>query len=462
VTANGEESTTLSLVDTENPSQVRSCLAIRWLTAQNHECSLLSGSPLKLGRGADAELRIESGGVSRHHAELVRQGPVFSLRDLGSRNGTFVNGRRVRHAALSEGDVLRLGDAVGVVSRVDPARSKEPPLELAGALFGPDVADLLAQLRLLAPSDLPVAVVGETGVGKESVARALHLLSGREGPFHAVNCAALPTALAEAELFGHRKGAFSGAETAGLGHLRAAQGGTLLLDELADLALPVQAKLLRVLQEKQVIPLGETRPIPLDVRIVGACQQPLDVLVNGKRLRQDLAARLGGATLELAPLRLRRSDTGFFFGYFLRKLSGGRPPRVDPKLLERLLLYAWPNNVRELSLLTQRLLVVHGQEPILKQAMLPQAFGRSEAHPSTPPGSEADGGEALSTPEDRNQHDLRLLREALAACDGNVSRAAVKAGISRQRAYRLMTGPGSSEAEPPLEDGADGAHGTRT
>jgi transcriptional regulator with PAS, ATPase and Fis domain len=380
---------------------------------------------------------------------------VFSIRDLQSRNGTFVNGRRVQHAALSEGDVVRLGDAVGVVARVDPTRASEPPFELGGALFGPDQADQLAQIRLLAPSELPVVVVGETGVGKESAARALHALSGRTGPFHAVNCAALPTALAEAELFGYRKGAFSGADVASVGHLRAAHGGTLLLDELAELALPVQAKLLRALQEKTVTPLGETRPLPLDARIVGACQQHLEALVAGKRLRQDLAARLAGATLELLPLRARRSDTGYLFGYFLRQFSGGRPPRVDAKLLERLLLYGWPNNVRELSQLTQRLLVLHGEEPLLKQSMLPEALGRSEPSKQDAPLTES------MPAADRNEHDLRLLRRALAECDGNMSRAASRIGISRQRAYRLMAGKSPAEPESDAEDDADGAPGTR-
>ncbi|HYQ17850.1 MAG TPA: sigma 54-interacting transcriptional regulator, partial [Polyangiaceae bacterium] len=217
---------------------------------------------------------------------------------------------------------------------------------------------------------------------------------------------------------------------------------------------------LRVLQEKQVTPLGETRALPLDVRIVGACQQSLGALVASKRLRQDLAARLAGATLELPPLRARRSDAGYFFGYFLRKFSGGRPPRVDAKLLERLLLYSWPNNVRELALLTQRLLVMHGQEPVLKQSILPEVFGRSEAEANGSPVSGPPPGSV--PPEDRNQHDLRLLCAALEACEGNISRAALKAGISRQRAYRLMAGQGASQAELELEDAADGAHGTRT
>ncbi len=162
-----DENTTLSLVRTGNPNQARACLAIRWLSASSHDCTLLTGSQLTLGRGAEADLRLESGGVSRKHAELVRQGPVFSIRDLESRNGTFVNGRRIRHAALSVNDVVRFGDAVGVVARVDPDRI-ESPVELAGALLGPDVADLLAQIKLMAPSDLPAVIVGETGVGKRA------------------------------------------------------------------------------------------------------------------------------------------------------------------------------------------------------------------------------------------------------------------------------------------------------
>jgi DNA-binding NtrC family response regulator len=453
VTASEEESTTLSLAGTDNPSQARACLVIRWVAA-SHACSLLTGSQLTLGRGADADLRLDSTGVSRRHAELVRQGPVFSVRDLQSRNGTFVNGRRIEHAALSEGDVLRLGDSIGVVARVEPERANEPPVELDGALFGPDLAEQLAQIRVIAPSDLPVVVLGETGVGKESAARALHSLSGRCGPFHAVNCAALPTGLAEAELFGYRKGAFSGADGASVGHLRAAQGGTLLLDELAELPLATQAKLLRVLQEKQVTALGETRPTALDVRIVSACQQPLAELVAVKRLRQDLAARLAGTTLELKPLRARRSDIGYLFGYFLRKLSGGRPPRVDVRLLERLLLYGWPNNVRELSLLTQRLLVLHGQEPLLKQALLPEVFGRSEGAEQEPRSLSA------PPPADRNEHDLRALRDALRACDGNISRAAAKIGISRQRAYRLLAARVTRDGDPEPELDDDGEHGT--
>jgi len=431
--------TTLPLAESAEPASARSCLAVRWITASGMAPQLLTGAHLTLGRGAESDLRIESSGVSRRHAELTRQGPVFAIRDLESRNGTFLNGRRVQHGALSEGDVLRLGDAVGVISRVHPDGHGPPALEFGDVLFGPDLAEPLEQMRRAAPSDLPMVILGETGVGKECAARAVHLLSGRRGAFHAVNCAALPTALAEAELFGYRKGAFTGADHAGGGHLRAADGGTLLLDELAELSLPVQGKLLRALQEKEVMPLGETRAVRIDLRIVAACQAPLDELVRAKRLRQDLAARLSGLTVTIAPLRARRSDAGYLFGYFLRRFSGGRPPAVDPKLIERLLLYSWPSNVRELQLLTQRLVVLHGDQPLLKQSMLPEALGRSEsveAETKTP---------SVAVLPDRNEHDLRALTAELLVNGGNLSRAAAKVGISRQRAYRLTAGRAPSE-----------------
>jgi len=456
VNSSDSANTTLSLGETGHPDAVRSVTAIRWLTPALAECQPLVGQQLVIGRGTETELCIESSGVSRRHAELNRQGPLFAIRDLGSTNGTFVNGRRVAQSALSEGDVLRLGDAVGVVVRVLPDHMSTEARQVGDSmLFGPDLSAELNELRRVAPSDLPVVIIGETGVGKECIARALHIESGRTGPFHAVNCAALPAALAEGELFGYRKGAFTGAEQGALGHVRAAQGGTLLLDELADLALPTQAKLLRVLQEKEVTPLGETRATPTDARIVAACQTPLEELVESKRLRQDLAARLSGSTLLIRPLRTRRSDIGFLFGYFLRRFSGGRPPRVDSKLLERLLLHSWPNNVRELELLTRRLLVIHGHETQLKQNMLPEALGRSEASdneprtPSSPPN------------EDRNGHDLRALVAELRKNDCNVARAATAIGISRQRAYRLMAGRSASELLSEAVDAGEAPSATR-
>jgi DNA-binding NtrC family response regulator len=329
--------------------------------------------------------------------------------------------------------VLRLGDAVGVVTRrrddLGPPRVDEP---IPGVLFGPALNALLGQIRKLAAGDLPIVIEGPTGAGKEGVARTLHELSERAGGLQAVNCGALPPGLAEAELFGHRKGAFTGAEKDTLGHDRAAHGGTLFLDELYDLAPSVQAKLLRVLQEKQVQPLGETRPVPVDVRVVAASLVPLQELVETGRLREDLAARLAGVSLVVPPLADRREDISPLFLHFLSRHSGGRPPALDSKLLEHLILRPWRGNVRELELLTRRLLALHGHEPLLRRNMVEDALPSASPGPSSSPSARRRSG-------DDDAEDLQKLAAAFAT-HGNLSRAAQEAGISRQRAYRLLDG----------------------
>jgi DNA-binding NtrC family response regulator len=432
------DTTTLRLEDTAHDSP-GSAWWVLWSGLGASSVTRLGAERLVLGRGSDGDGRLEYPGVSRKHAELLRRGPLFVARDLGSTNGTFVNGQRIEQLALSDGDVLRLGDAVGVVlrtkARAEPPRTREP---IPGVLFGPGMADVLDLVTQVAETSLPVVIEGPTGTGKEMVARAVHALSGRSGPLQAVNCGALPAALAEAELFGHRKGAFTGAELSGLGHVRAAHGGTLFLDELCDLAPAVQVKLLRVLQERQVTPLGETRPQPVDLRVVVATLIPLPQLVAQGRLREDFAARLAGVSISLPPLRQRRADIPSLLDYLLRRHSGGRPPSLDGKLLEQLLLADWPGNVRELELLTRRLLVLGQSQPVLRRGMLPQGFEVQPAVDAT----------AVAVPNRRppeaREADLARLRERYAE-HGNLTRAASEAGISRQRAYRLLTGPSSRQ-----------------
>jgi len=431
----------------ESASKIRPAfsLALRWVTEPDR-CEPILSSPVIVGRDRACGLVIDSAGVSRRHAELTRDGPALVVRDLLSRNGTFLNGRQVELASPKEGDLLRFGDSLTLVVRTTDQPQPVALSEIGETmLVGPDSRAMFAQLRHVAGSDLPIVINGETGVGKERVARAIHALSRRTGNFHGINCAALPTSLAEAELFGYRKGAFSGAEGESLGHLRAAHGGTLLLDELAELSPTVQAKLLRALQEKEVVPLGQTRAVPIDVRVVAACQVPLEQLVKVKRVRQDLAARLSGAVFEIAPLRARRLDVAFLFAHFLRRFADGTPPKVDARLVERLLLYPWPSNVRELELLVRRLVVLHGGEPLLTDSMLPEALGRSDDHcrgPTAP----------TQPPPDRDTHDLLCLQQALVEKDGNVSRAAAQVGISRQRAYRLMGAQRFGTVESPLDE----------
>jgi transcriptional regulator with PAS, ATPase and Fis domain len=307
--------------------------------------------------------------------------------------------------------------------------------EIAPGLWGGGaLTAALAPLRQVAPTDLPIVLEGETGTGKEVVAGALHTWSGRPGAYTAVNCAALPEAMAEGELFGYRKGAFTGADRANPGLFRNADRGTLLLDEVSDLPLAIQTKLLRVLEQREVHPLGEPRPQPVDVRVVVAGQQPLEELVRGGRFRADLLARLDGLTVKLPPLRQRREDVLPLFSRLLESLGQGRAPAFESDLAERLCVHDWPFNVRELVFLVRRLLALHGTGTTLRAHHLPAriADGPGAAPASAAP---APGPQAPAEPVQ-----LPALVAALRTSGGNVARAAALLGISRQRAYRLMEG----------------------
>jgi transcriptional regulator of acetoin/glycerol metabolism len=401
-------------------------LALEWVWPE-HRLTELQGQRLSIGRDEDCAIVLDRAGVSRRHAELYRQGPLYVLRDLQSTNGTWLGGRRIEHAPVAAGSVLRIGDWVGIFVM----QGEEPRgfAELAPGVFGGvELARLLSLLQRAATSSIPVLLVGDTGVGKERLARAVHHFSGRSGPFLAVNCAALPEQLAEAELFGYRRGAFTGAEKASPGYFRTAHGGTLFLDEMPELSPALQAKLLRVVEDGQVLSLGESSPVAVDVRLVSASQQPLGRLVAGKRLREDLAARLTGLELRIPPLAARPADIAPLFRQFLQQHCGGRPPDVEASLVEALCLHDWPQNVRQLELLTRTLLALHGHEPKLKRQHLPSGLRDDE---------KSEEGTAAPA-RDRREHDLARLGQELERNGGNVSAAAAALGISRQRVYRLL------------------------
>jgi transcriptional regulator with PAS, ATPase and Fis domain len=380
----------------------------------------------RIGRDQSCEICLSGTDVSRRHAVLGRASDATktTLADLGSRNGIRVNGRRVASAEIDDGDVIRVGGWVGVVTCKTGVFG-----EILPGLWGGDgLAAAVALLRNAATSDLPIILEGETGSGKEVAARGIHNLSGRVGPFAAVNCAALPEGLAESEFFGYRRGAFTGADRASPGLFRGAEGGTLLLDEVAELPLGVQAKLLRVLEQREVLPLGETRPVPFDARIVVACQQPLRGDVAAGRFRADLLGRLDGLTVRLPALRERRADILPLFSHFLRSLCGGWVPALETSFVERLCLYDWPFNVRELLLQARRLATLFKGESTLLGRHLPERIGEQALS------SPADAAPATST----DPVELPALISALRSSGGNVSRAAAMIGITRQRAYRLM------------------------
>jgi DNA-binding NtrC family response regulator len=398
---------------------------------------------LIIGREVGCSVHLPGNDVSRRHASLRKgdSGHSAEIVDLDSRNGVRVNGRRVFSASLHQGDVLRLGGWLGVVTGGAQAWK-----EIAPGLFGgATLQAALAPLQRAASSDLPIILEGETGTGKEVVTRSLHKWSGRSGPLVAVNCAALPEALAEGELFGYRRGAFTGADKPSPGFFRSAQGGTLLLDEVTDLPLVLQAKLLRVLEQHEVQPLGEPRPIPVDVRVVVAGQQSLLEASRQGHFRPDLLARLDGVTVHLPPLRSRREDVPPLFSHFLTELGQGCVPSVEVDFVERLCLHDWPFNVRELLLLVRRLMVLHAGESTWKASYLPARIGDLSGPRTTTTGIETLqplSGPLVSAVKAGPVEPVELpaLVTALRASGGNVARAAAILGISRQRAYRLMEG----------------------
>ncbi len=231
----------------------------------------------------------------------------------------------------------------------------------------PVSAELLDYIERIAPSEAPVLIGGETGTGKELVARHIHHLSGRKGPFLAVNCGAISDQLAESELFGHEAGSFTGATGRREGWFEAANGGTLFLDEIGDLPLALQVKLLRVLQEREVVRIGSRKSIPVDVRLVAATNVDLDYAVNAGHFRRDLLYRINIAHVRLPPLRERPGDILPLAEHFLRTYSqrmSYKKPDFSPQSIELMLNYAWPGNIRELENVIHFALLVSGEDTI--------------------------------------------------------------------------------------------------
>jgi DNA-binding NtrC family response regulator len=388
-----------------------------------------------VGREPTADVVVENAGVSRRHFELAHVGQHFIVRDLDSLNGTFVNGQRISVSPLNHGDIIRLGERLGVVFASSDQSAPHAVQEIAkGCWAGPTLRRALHPARVVAKSDLPIVLQGATGTGKERAARAIHEWSRRSGAFVPLNCAAIPEQLAEAELFGHRKGAFTGADSARVGHLRSADGGTLFLDEISDLPLPLQAKLLRVVEQNEVQPVGETRHVAIDVRVLVASQVSLAEQVVNARFRADLHARLNGLTISLPSLNSRREEIPSLFVQLLKTRLGASPPPIEPQLIERLMLHEWTGNVRELELFARRLLGLHGHEPKLLLSHLRGSALGMDDEPAQPPAPK----DAVLSPAHRNQRDLERLLNSLRDSGGNLTQAASLAGISRQRAYRLL------------------------
>ena len=345
--------------------------------------------------GRALTLTLSDQWLSGVHAHLERDGDRFVLRDDGSTNGTFVDGEPVNRRPLRDGDVIEAGHTL-LLFRAAAARLQGEPPDLDGGGLDPAGTGLTtlsaelqaeyARLATIARSTVSVVLGGETGSGKEVVARALHSLSERPGPFVAVNCGAIAKTLVETELFGYRKGAFSGANEDRTGLVRSAEGGTLFLDEIGDLPAEAQASLLRVLQEGEVLAVGATRTVKVDVRMLAATHMDLEARVVSGQFRADLLARIAGFTLKLPPLRARICDLGLLLADRLRRAAGDDAAHVTftCEAARALFRHHWPLNVRELDQCVRAALVLAGTQPI-DLHHLPDAVAKALHAPTPPP-----------------------------------------------------------------------------
>ena len=321
----------------------------------------LEGLTLTVGQDAGNDVVLEDRFVSARHLRLERRGARWRLRDLGSTNGTLVGGVRVTEAELPDGVAIAIGDAELVLERAVGAAA--PPPAVDGMVWRePAMRQVLELLERVAPSSAAVTILGETGTGKELVARAVHRLSGRAGAFIPVNCSAIAESLIESELFGHEKGAFSGAERLRKGAFEEADGGTIFLDEIGELPLELQPKLLRALELGEVKRVGASRPLTVDARIVAATHRDLRAQVRAGRFREDLYYRLCVVPVTVPPLRARPGDVRALAEHFLaRAAPRGLALRFSDEALAKLERHAWPGNVRQLRNVVQRALLFRGE-----------------------------------------------------------------------------------------------------
>jgi transcriptional regulator with PAS, ATPase and Fis domain len=384
---------------------------------------------LSVGRRVADGLRLDDPRISGKHASVRRtESGAFLVDDGGSKNGTFVNGERVEKSVLKIGDVISMGDTCLVVA-TEPVGDCDPVDGLVGD--SAEMQRVRTFVKKVGPSHVTVLLTADTGCGKEVIANAIHRASGVRGEFVPVNCAAIPESLFESQFFGHRAGAFTGA-SASPGFFRAAVNGTLFLDEVGELPLSQQPKLLRAIQERAVVPLGETRAIPCPVRIVAATNRDLRRAVDSGAFREDLLSRLFETKLTVAPLRMRREDILSLFS-----LSFEDPPLMTHALAEALLLHSWPFNVREVLAVGRELVAGHDpSQPLGVETFRARIEGSKPADEKTCAPAAPSARTRTIPPAPRpNASSLAAMLEARG---GNIAEVARELGRSRRQVYRWI------------------------
>ena len=398
----------------------------------------------KVGRGDEVDLRIEDGSVSRDHACLhFGRSNEIHVSDSGSSNGTRVRGKRLKggeRIAVVAGETFEVGSALLMVQ--DPFGTEAVKAPVAGGPIDDDgiiiqdraMTSLYQLAERVAKSTINVLLLGETGVGKDVLARKVHAMSPRaDKPFLPLNCGALTEQLLESELFGHERGAFTGAVEMKMGLLEAANEGTVFLDEVGDLPMSVQVKLLRVLEERAVRRVGGLRTKAFDIRFIAATNRDLNAAIQGGSFRSDLFYRLNGISLVIPPLRQRVGEIEGLSQRFIEEASKRagqtQPPTLSPEALEWLKGYHWPGNIRELQNAIERaVLLCTGDSITVEQ--LPDAVDTPTGAP-TPTPTPGGGGTLASVAAEEKDPERKRILDALEQCAGNQTRAAKLLGISR-------------------------------
>ncbi len=400
----------------------------------------VDGELVRIGSHAGNDIVLDDPLVSRFHARLIRD-KAWRITDSGSLNGTRISGVRIRDADLALPAVIELGGSRMRVEEAEPAsQSSSRRGWIYGAIVGgsPPMRRLYDQLHRIAKSEANVLIEGESGTGKELVAAEIVKGGARsKNAFIVVDCGAISRTLIESELFGHARGAFTGAQTNRIGAFEAADGGTVFLDEIGELPLDMQPKLLRVLEEGEVRRIGENNVRKVDVRVIAATNRNLEREVNTGRFREDLFFRLSVVTLRVPPLREREGDLPMLVSSFLSSLSATDKRHLfTPEVYEQMARHDWPGNVRELRNFVERT-VVFEQSWLMADG---NAASSSTAPPPAPAAAPIDIERPFKVAKDDviDAFEREYLKSLLAWAEGNVSRAARKANLDRMYLHRLL------------------------